>query len=114
MDPVAKIDLICCKPDGKEIPVEIRIGRPYLGEDGLWACPVSLERFYSRLSDVKSDDSFQSLCLALHLVKKLLIYSKNDGGRIYFAHNKREAFPLEAYFPGICYDGKQNDRLAGE
>ena len=110
-DQIAEIDLMCIKPDGENVPVAVKIGRPYLGEDDLWACPVSLADLYPRLSDVKSDDSFQSLCLTIHLVRNLLTYFKEDGGLIYFSGNKQEEFSLEAYFPPFSNDNTINDRI---
>ena len=102
---------MCIKPDGENVPVAVKIGRPYLGEDDLWACSISLADLYPRLSDVKSDESFQSLCLAIHLVRNLLTYFKEDGGVIYSSGNKQEEFPLEAYFPPFSNNDITKDRI---
>lgn len=100
-DVIAETSLICERPSGERLSVVAKVGRPYLGQDGLWVCPVSLSDLYSNLADIKSDDSFQSLCLAIHLIRSLLTSFTRKGGRVLIpgTENEDEDFPLEAYFP---------------
>lgn len=69
-DVIAHKELIGIWPNGEQIRITLRIGRPYLNNDTppTWACPVALEPQFGRLSDIKGEDSFQALCLASHFV----------------------------------------------
>src|SRR5207237_10633452 len=68
-DAIAERTLVCIRPDGKRIPVTLRIGKPYRASDVDWACSVSLEGLQPKLGDIHGVDSFQ----ALMLVQKLLL-----------------------------------------
>ena len=82
---------------GQRFEITVEVGKPYqYGDDPEeWACSVSLKPLYSRLSDIRGEDSFQALCLAIRFVHSLLQGFVEDGGTL--THEGGEAFPLEAY-----------------
>jgi hypothetical protein len=96
-DVIAADDIIGVRPSGERITIKLRLGRPYRKDANpeTWACPVSLEPLYPRLSDIVGDSSFQSLCLANRLALYLLAGFRDDGGRLLCDDGTE--FPLEAY-----------------
>ena len=96
-DVIAGDDIIGVRASGERITIKLRLGRPYRKDTNpeTWACSVSLEPLYSRLSDIAGDSSFQSLCLANRLALYLLAGFKEDGGRLLCDDGTE--FPLEAY-----------------
>jgi hypothetical protein len=94
-DPIANIDLLFERSTGEHVSVSIEIGSPYINDQGVWACPTEMDGLYSR-SDVCGEDSFQSLCLALSLIHKMITYFIQDGGRVLCALG--EVLPIDAYF----------------
>src|SRR5712691_2175872 len=79
-DAIAERALVCIKPDGKRIPVTLRIGKPYRASDVDWACPVALEGLQPKLGDIHGVDSFQALMLAQKLLLQLMSGVIEDGG----------------------------------
>lgn len=69
--------------DGHGFQIRLMVGQPYQEEAGNWACPVSLDDFQGRLHDVRAEDSWQALILAIRLAKTLLGFFIQDGGRLY-------------------------------
>jgi hypothetical protein len=105
---ISTTSLICVTEAGDRLPVTISIGRPFKDGDGLWACPVSLQGLYTRLSPMKSDDSFHALCLSVLLVRDLLMDFVAKGGRILIAEGEGEQeLPLNAYFPSPSYNSRE-------
>ena len=76
---VAERKLILELKTGERCPITIKIGQPYHH----WACPLSIDGLYNRLSDAAGVDSFQALMLAQNLVKTLLKNALKDGGKLY-------------------------------
>ena len=68
--------------DGSERPVRVRVGRPYLDEAGVWACPAELSGFEQRYPDMRGEDSLQALVLALSLVWRRLQDFVEKGGTV--------------------------------
>src|SRR5689334_21853901 len=60
-------------------PIHIRTGRPYPDADD-WRCPVTGEGVWGRMPDVAGVDSFQTLVLALTLVRQALEFFVEKGG----------------------------------
>ena len=75
----------------------MRIGRPYEGTDGEWACPVATEGLHGRHPDIRGTDSFQSLCLASSLVRRLLEDLVTRGGKVLHLEDRTEV-SLSAVF----------------
>lgn len=86
------------RTDGSEVPIRVQIGTPYELEEHLWACPVALPDLFRELADQRGGDSLQALCLAVGLVRNLLLGFVEDGGRIVFPHAPSQEVPLDAYF----------------
>lgn len=98
-DVIAHMELTAIPRNGEQFRMTVNIGRPYLeGESPpTWACPVSLEPPFGKLSDIRGVDSFHALCLANRLVLALLNSFKAQGGRLVL--DDGSDFPLEAYSP---------------
>ncbi|THD60988.1 hypothetical protein [Phenylobacterium sp.] len=71
----------------------LQIGAPYHCNTGEWACPVDLS-LYEGLSDIRGEDSYQALCLAIRFAQNLLQGFVDDGGKLLVGG---EPFPIEAY-----------------
>ena len=80
--------------DGKKTPFSIEVGIPF-EDDRCWCCPVNLPGLHDlNHKGICGEDSIQSLCLALGLVKKLLEAEIQKGSMIYEADSECE-WPLE-------------------
>jgi hypothetical protein len=94
---IASRELICIKADGQELPVIIRVGKPYQVDEVTWGCPVEAAGLYRRLSDAYGADSFQALMLAVWLLRDLVQSFVRDGGTIVSVEG-REEVNLERLF----------------
>jgi hypothetical protein len=102
---VASDDISAVMPNGDHVIVEVRIGLPYKVDENEWRCPVSLAPLYPRVQDAVGGSSFQSICLALALVLKLLTHFGEDGGSL--TYDDGTPYALDAhYFPGHTKPGK--------
>ena len=98
-DPVAALEVVAVTAEGKELKLDVRIGQPYAGKDGSWACPVEVSPIYGELADIRGVDSFHALWLACSLVLKLLESFRASGGKLY--DREGGEFPLEGYLSGL-------------
>jgi hypothetical protein len=100
---VARRDLTCVESDGSELSVRILVGRPYETGHGSWACPVETRGLHDDHPDIIGSDSLQAICLALSLVRMLLEYFIQDGGKILDPVDRSEVSPdgLAATFGGV-------------
>lgn len=98
-DPVASLEVVAVTAEGKELRLEVRIGRPYAEEEGSWACAVEVSPIYGELADIRGVDSFHALWLACSLVLKLLESFRSSGGKLYDSEGGE--FPLEGYLSGL-------------
>jgi len=96
---VASISIDAVSPEGEVFVIELEVGTPYHCETGEWACPISLRGLYDRLRDMRGEDSFQALCMAVSLAQDLLQDFRGKGGRLLMG---TEDFPLEAYAFGAA------------
>ena len=71
-DPVASLDVVAVTPEGKQLTLEVRIGRPRPLEGG-YACPVAIAPLYGELAEIRGVDSFHALWLACSLVLIVLL-----------------------------------------
>lgn len=97
MELVAERALIGVKPNGEEIQILIRIGKPEPGSEFDWGCPVELKGLYEKLGEIYAIDSFYALMLAITFIRKLLDDFVNDGG-ILFWLDTRQTVKLENLF----------------
>jgi hypothetical protein len=93
---VASDDITAVKPNGDRITIEVRVGMPYQRDVDEWGCPVSLSPLFNNIHDAVGSSSFQSICLALALILKLLTHFREDGGTL--GHDDGTPYPLEAHF----------------
>jgi len=94
---MAKAELIRVRKDGGRIPVSVEIAEPRKDAHGVWRTPVVLHGIDGRLSDICGEDSLQSLCLALQMIRARLEAVVASGDRL--VDSDGGAFPMEAYFP---------------
>jgi len=97
---VASLRLRGVTPDGKDIPIVLEIGRPYLDEEGsCWRCPVRLSGLYGdrKLKAQVGGDSLQSLVLAIALGRQLIEAFVETGGRLYHEDDPDCPFAFEGY-----------------
>jgi hypothetical protein len=94
---IAKIELIRVRKNGERVSMSAEIGQPHKAPNGVCHTPVALHGLDGRLSDICGEDSMQSLCLAVELVRTRLIAVIESGERLVDSHG--DDFPIEAYFP---------------
>ena len=97
-DPVASLDVVAITPEGRQVSLAVRIGKPARAESG-YACPVEISPIYGELADIRGVDSFHALWLACSLVLKLLESFKSSGGRLY--DREGGEFPLAGSLSGL-------------
>jgi hypothetical protein len=97
-DPVASLDVVAVTPEGKQVPIKVRIGRPEEVEGG-FACAVEISPIYGELAGIRGVDSFHALWLACSLVLKLLGHFKAAGGKLLDPGG--DEFPIEGYLSGL-------------
>jgi hypothetical protein len=101
-DPVASLDVVAITPEGKQLTLEVHIGRPREA-DGAYACAVEISPIYGELSEIRGVDSFHALWLACSLVLKLLSHFRESGGKL--RDTQGGEFPLEGYLSGLGAKG---------
>lgn len=94
---IAESRIRCLPPKGKPFTIHVQIGQPVKVDKAVWACPVDMKPLYKRLGPICGEDSLQSICLALRLIKDLLRDAQKKGNQLRIPRTKH-AFPLEAYF----------------
>jgi hypothetical protein len=94
---IAKAEFIRVRKGGERIPVFVEIAEPRKDAHGVWCTRVALHGIDGRLSDICGEDSLQSLCLALQMVRARLAEVVAGGDRL--VDSDGGAFPIEAYFP---------------
>jgi hypothetical protein len=101
---IAEMDVIAVHPDGRRVPIQIEVGRPYADprSEGTWRCPVSLGGLDDRLPDIAGVGSFQALCLAINLIRRRLLDTRDEGVRFITVERGEEfELPLAAFFPDV-------------
>ena len=84
MPTIAKRELIGQRADGERFNIVMHLGEPYQESDVSWACPVGLDGIDRRLPDIRGIDSWQSLLLAISLVRSRLEHFVETGGKLYW------------------------------
>jgi hypothetical protein len=97
---VAEQEFILASSDGTQRLVKARVGQPYAEEDSCWACPCEIVRFEPRYPDICGVSSWQSLCLAVSLVRSRLEDWLSKGGAI-LDTEEREPVRLASLFGGM-------------
>lgn len=86
---IASKTLKAIDPKKGEIEIKFGIGKPYQVEE-FWRCRACLSGIHDLDRGVASDESWQSLILALKLIKQLLTYFQEDGGKLYWPDGKKQ------------------------
>jgi hypothetical protein len=68
--------------DGARRRVRLRVGRPYQAHTGEWACPVEFRGAEARYPDIRGEDSFQALCLAISFLRERVEDVIAKGGEV--------------------------------
>src|SRR4051794_28331390 len=83
-----QISLLICKP------------YPTDSEEGKWACPAAIMGLHGVAPDITGADSWQALILAQELLKALVTWFVEDGGKLFWEENGLE-LTVEELFGGI-------------
>jgi hypothetical protein len=86
---IAEINLIGVWPSGDENLIAVKVGKPY-ADGSCFKCPVSLKGLYDNLCDMENGDSFSSLCMAMGLIRRLLLAFQEKGGKLFFEGGEGE------------------------
>jgi hypothetical protein len=101
--PIALTKLMRITATGERIPLAVEIGQPMQG-DGCWRTPAAIHGLDGRLPDICGEDSLQSLCLALELVRRRLKSIVEGGERLTDSEGQggeEVDFNLDSYFPRV-------------
>jgi hypothetical protein len=105
----------CVDAEGSRFSVTASIGEPYMqpmeGEyDDYGCCPTALEPLFAARR-VGGNDTFQALCLALHLIRQTLRAFVAQGGRVFFPGTTS---PIDLDDPSFCSypDGRRAPAVA--
>lgn len=97
---IAETEIFAVSAKGEKQRPRVAVGRPYCVDDVSWACPVQLEGLQNNLCDAVGIDPWQALALAVGLIRQLLGYYVEDGGRLYCAEGGQE-ITLNDLFPQL-------------
>jgi len=75
---IATEEILWLKEDGTEVSIQAAIGMPYKTHGG-WSCPATLMGVDERYPDIAGASSFQSLNLAMRLIRQRLGHLLEDG-----------------------------------
>ena len=99
---IAQLKLQAVSRDGAKTDFTLAIGAPKEESDGTWACEIDAPAIRPKPFCVYGEDSMQSLCLAIYLVRQEL-QRLGKGGRLLFDADPEGGqdieFPFKAYFP---------------
>ena len=106
MNPIAALELMEVRPDGRRRPIRAQVGAPHYDERGSWACPVLLTSIDETVKEIHGEDSMQALCLALGFIHTMLHSLLRQGSRLVDSSGDPDSpsdpdFPLEAYFANL-------------
>ena len=90
-------EIICIDKAGHEKRITVFIGIPYKNGNA-WACPIEIKNLYKKLLDVVGVDSFQSLMLAIELIRSLLEDYVYQGGKL--LSTERKEITVKELFEG--------------
>jgi hypothetical protein len=89
-EPIAERTLFAVDKDGHALELHLLIGKPYALDSQDWACPVALIGLHGVFPDMRGVDSWQALMQARNLLKNLLSYFVEDGGKLYWENGGEE------------------------
>jgi len=95
---IAEREVFTITAKGEKKKFHIVLGRPYQVDDVSWACPVQIDGLYKNMHDVLGVDSWQSLGLAMSLVRQLLGLYLEDGGKL-FGEEGGDEISIKDLFP---------------
>jgi hypothetical protein len=99
MDVVSEEALSALLPDGRVVPIHIRVGRPRPRPTGEWACPVDAEGLpgWQGSRDIFGEGSLQALMLGLGLLRSVLL-DATARGTVFRWPDSEEVFHVELLF----------------
>lgn len=94
-NPIAQQHYVLVRPDGSEVAVTAKVGKPYLEEATFWRCPAALDGIDGQYPDICGEGSMQPLGLALRLIRTRLLAIIEEGGRLYYPEDRSMAVDAE-------------------
>ncbi len=91
---IATQDILWLRGDGGKILIHALIGIPYRTSDS-WACPVALIGVDGRYPDRVGVSSFQSLNLAMRLIRQRLGHLLDSGEVLVFPNSESDRLNLK-------------------
>src|SRR4051794_38267402 len=75
MEIVVEQELSALFPDGRVVPIRMRVGRPHPRPTGEWACPVEVDGLpsWQGSRDIFGEGPLQALTLGLRLLRSALL-----------------------------------------
>lgn len=113
---IAERMLFAVDKNFQEIEIRVLVGKPYETDSkyGDWACPVALLGLHGVFPDMHGVDSWQSLQIAQNLVRGLLTYFVEDGGKLYWDKKDREEITIDELFGQPTEIPVSDGTLSGE
>jgi hypothetical protein len=97
---IAETEIFAVSAKGEKQRLLLAVGRPCRVDEVSWACPVCLEGLLNKLRDAVGVDSWQALGLAAGLIRQLLGYYVENGGKLYWEEGGEE-ITLNDVFPQL-------------
>jgi hypothetical protein len=97
---IATEEILWVRADGTEVLIQARVGIPYKSSSA-WACPVALMGVDEQYPDIVGESSFQSLNLAMRLIRQRLGHLLDAGEVLTYPNDRSEqwdAGTLDAVF----------------
>lgn len=97
---IATQDILWLRGDGNKVLIQASIGIPYRTSDS-WACPAALIGVDGRYPDFVGVSSFQSLTLAMRLIRQRLGHLLDAGEVLVFPNSENDRWDpkvLDALF----------------
>ncbi|MFH1147908.1 MAG: hypothetical protein V1736_09415 [Pseudomonadota bacterium] len=87
---IGEREIFAVSATGERRSIRIAVGMPYRVNGDSWSCPVRMEGLRDRIHDAVGVDSWQALVLAIGLVRQILWYFLEDGGRLFWEEGGKE------------------------
>lgn len=92
---IATAEILWVRTGGTDVLIQACVGIPY-ENGGAWACPVALVGVDERYPDIVGDSSFQSLTLAIRLIRQRLGHLLDAGEVLVYPDDVSERWNVQA------------------
>lgn len=90
---IASEDILWIQANGTEVLIQAWVGIPYMSKN-VWACPAALIGLDDRYPDIAGQSSFQSLNLAIRLIRQRLGHLLEAGDVLTYPGDRSERWDL--------------------